>query len=113
MAKAALEIRDNDFILTPGRYVGLDQTEDPDAEPAEQKIARLTAAGVKATGLHADTRADPQRFFSYRRATLAGEADDGDRPVPGGPGPPDDRVQVEHLVPAHRRPAAGGPGLQG
>ena len=37
------EIRDNDFILTPGRYVGLDQTEDPDAEPAEQKIKRLTA----------------------------------------------------------------------
>ena len=37
------EIRDNDFILTPGRYVGIDQTEDPDAEPTEQKIARLTA----------------------------------------------------------------------
>ena len=37
------EIRDNDFILTPGRYVGLEQTEDPDAEPAEEKIARLTA----------------------------------------------------------------------
>ena len=37
------EIRDNDFILTPGRYVGLDQTEDPNAEPAEQKIKRLTA----------------------------------------------------------------------
>ena len=37
------EIRDNDFILTPGRYVGLDQTEDSNAEPAEEKIARLTA----------------------------------------------------------------------
>ena len=37
------EIAENDFILTPGRYVGLDQTEDPNAEPAEQKIARLTA----------------------------------------------------------------------
>ena len=37
------EIRDNDFILTPGRYVGLEQTEDPDAEPTEEKIARLTA----------------------------------------------------------------------
>lgn len=37
------EIRDNDFILTPGRYVGLDHSEDPDAEPAEEKIARLTA----------------------------------------------------------------------
>ena len=37
------EIRDNDFILTPGRYVGLEQTEDPDAEPTEKKIARLTA----------------------------------------------------------------------
>lgn len=37
------EIAENDFILTPGRYVGIDQTEDPDAEPAEQKIARLRA----------------------------------------------------------------------
>jgi type I restriction-modification system DNA methylase len=37
------DIRGNSFILTPGRYVGLEQTEDPNAEPAEQKIARLTA----------------------------------------------------------------------
>ena len=37
------EIAENDFILTPGRYVGLDETEDPNAEPTEQKIARLTA----------------------------------------------------------------------
>ena len=37
------EIAENDFILTPGRYVGIDQTEDPDTEPTEQKIARLTA----------------------------------------------------------------------
>ena len=37
------EIAENDFILTPGRYVGIDQTEDPDTEPAEEKIARLTA----------------------------------------------------------------------
>lgn len=36
------EIAENDFILTPGRYVGLDQVEDPNAEPTEQKIARLT-----------------------------------------------------------------------
>ncbi len=36
------EIRDNDFILTPGRYVGLNQTKDPNAEPTEEKIKRLT-----------------------------------------------------------------------
>lgn len=42
-AATLVEIRDNDFILTPGRYVGLEQTEDPDVEPAEEKIARLTA----------------------------------------------------------------------
>lgn len=37
------EIAANDFILTPGRYVGLDTEEDPDAEPVEQKISRLSA----------------------------------------------------------------------
>jgi YfiH family protein len=39
---------------------------------------RLAAAGVgQVHALGADTLADPQRFFSYRRATLAGEADYG------------------------------------
>lgn len=41
-AATAQEIEGNDFILTPGRYVGLDDSIDPDAEPVEQKIARLT-----------------------------------------------------------------------
>ncbi|GAA2440951.1 class I SAM-dependent DNA methyltransferase [Streptomyces macrosporus] len=37
------EIREHDFILTPGRYVGAAEVEeDPDAEPVEEKIARLT-----------------------------------------------------------------------
>lgn len=36
------EITDNDFILTPGRYVGLDDSIDPDAEPIEKRITRLT-----------------------------------------------------------------------
>jgi YfiH family protein len=34
--------------------------------------ARLTQAGVAATQLHLDTCADPKRFFSHRRRTLAG-----------------------------------------
>jgi YfiH family protein len=34
--------------------------------------ARLTAAGVAAHVLHADTLADQDRFFSHRRRTLAG-----------------------------------------
>lgn len=42
-AGSVQEITDNDFILTPGRYVGLDDSVNPDAEPVEQKIARLTS----------------------------------------------------------------------
>lgn len=40
--KATLEeIRANDFILTPGRYVGIEEVED-DGEPFEEKMDRLT-----------------------------------------------------------------------
>ncbi|MFJ8458891.1 type I restriction-modification system subunit M [Lysinibacillus xylanilyticus] len=35
------EVRNNDYILTPGRYVGLEEVED-DGEPFEEKITRLT-----------------------------------------------------------------------
>ena len=38
---------------------------------------RLTAAGVQAEVLGLDTYAEPDRFFSYRRATHRGEADYG------------------------------------
>jgi type I restriction enzyme M protein len=37
------DIRDNHYILTPGRYVGLPERE-ADDEPFEEKMARLTAA---------------------------------------------------------------------
>lgn len=36
------EIRRHDFVLTPGRYVGTEETT-PDEEPIEEKIDRLTA----------------------------------------------------------------------
>ncbi|MFE4797678.1 type I restriction-modification system subunit M [Streptomyces sp. NPDC056708] len=37
------EIEKNDYTLTPGRYVGAAEIEvDPDAEPVEERIARLT-----------------------------------------------------------------------
>ncbi len=36
------EIKDADYVLTPGRYVGAAEVEE-DAEPIEQKIERLTA----------------------------------------------------------------------
>lgn len=36
------EIKKNDYILTPGRYVGIEEEED-DGEPFEEKMARLTA----------------------------------------------------------------------
>jgi len=35
-------IREHDFVLTPGRYVGSEAVED-DGEPLDEKIARLTA----------------------------------------------------------------------
>lgn len=35
------EIKDNDYILTPGRYVGIEDIED-DGEPFEEKMGRLT-----------------------------------------------------------------------
>lgn len=35
------DVRKNDFILTPGRYVGLEEIDD-DGEPFEEKITRLT-----------------------------------------------------------------------
>ena len=36
------EIREHDFILTPGRYVGIEEVED-DGEPFEEKMERLTS----------------------------------------------------------------------
>lgn len=35
------EVRNNDYILTPGRYVGLEEIEE-DGEPFEEKMTRLT-----------------------------------------------------------------------
>ena len=36
------DIAKQDYILTPGRYVGIAETED-DGEPFEEKMARLTS----------------------------------------------------------------------
>ena len=36
------EIEKNNFVLTPGRYVGLEEEED-DGEPFDEKMERLTA----------------------------------------------------------------------
>lgn len=36
------EISNQDYILTPGRYVGIEEQEN-DGEPFEEKMARLTA----------------------------------------------------------------------
>lgn len=41
--KASLEeIKTNDYVLTPGRYVGIKESED-DGEPFEEKMKRLTS----------------------------------------------------------------------
>ena len=36
------EIEKQDYILTPGRYVGIEEVED-DGEPFEEKLGRLTS----------------------------------------------------------------------
>ena len=46
------EIEKQDFILTPGRYVGIEEQED-DAEPFEEKMTRLT---TELSGLFAKSR---------------------------------------------------------
>ena len=35
------EVSEQDYILTPGRYVGIEEVED-DGEPFEEKMTRLT-----------------------------------------------------------------------
>ena len=40
------EIAKQDFILTPGRYVGISEAED-DGEPFEEKMERLTSEIAK------------------------------------------------------------------
>ena len=47
------EIAKQDFILTPGRYVGIEEQDD-DGEPFEEKMGRLTA---ELTGLFAQSHA--------------------------------------------------------
>ena len=37
------EIEKQDYILTPGRYVGIEEEIDSDEEPFEEKMAKLTA----------------------------------------------------------------------
>ena len=46
------EIEKQDFILMPGRYVGIEEQED-DAEPFEEKMTRLT---TELSGLFAKSR---------------------------------------------------------
>ena len=63
---------DNERFFTPG----------PSGKPhfalEAYVIARLIAAGIdEVEALHLDTYADPDRFYSYRRATHRGEADYG------------------------------------
>lgn len=36
------EVRENEYILTPGRYVGIEEVEDDD-EPFDEKMTRLTS----------------------------------------------------------------------
>ncbi len=51
-AVSLTEIEKQDYILTPGRYVGIEQEED-DGEPFEEKMQRLTA---ELSGLFAKSR---------------------------------------------------------
>lgn len=63
---------DNEHFFAPGRTGHMQF--DLEAYVAH----RLVAAGIAAVDtLHEDTLSQPDRFFSFRRATLAGEADYG------------------------------------
>jgi YfiH family protein len=84
IAQASYEV-DEDFR---GRFVGEDAANDRffTADPAGKPhfdleayvVHRLTSAGIgQVEPLHLDTYADPDRFYSYRRATHRGEADYG------------------------------------
>ena len=58
------------FVSAPG--------EKPHFDLEAYVVHRLHAAGIgEVEGLHLDTYADPDRFYSYRRATHLGEADYG------------------------------------
>ena len=46
------DIAKQDYILTPGRYVGIEEQED-DGEPFEEKMARLTS---ELSGMFAKSR---------------------------------------------------------
>ncbi|HEX6958241.1 MAG TPA: peptidoglycan editing factor PgeF [Ferrovibrio sp.] len=63
---------DNAAFFAEGRRAGHWQFDLPG-----YLMHRLRQAGVAAENLDLDTRSDPERFFSYRRTTLAGEPDYG------------------------------------
>ncbi len=62
----------NDRFFGPGKRDGHWQFDLPG-----YLMQRLKTAGISAESLGLDTCSDPARFFSYRRMTLAGEADYG------------------------------------
>lgn len=59
------EIEKQDYILTPGRYVGIEEQED-DGEPFEEKMARLTSELFHVFG-EGNTRTTAVFFIKYLR----------------------------------------------
>ncbi len=60
------------------RFFGESATGKPHFDLPAYVVHRLIAAGIEQVeALHLDTYAEPDRFFSYRRATHRGEADYG------------------------------------
>lgn len=55
------EIAGHDFILTPGRYVGIEEQED-DGEPFEEKMERLTSDWRKWLNVHMSWRLRSERL---------------------------------------------------
>lgn len=49
-AATTAEIREQDYILTPGRYVGLKESSSEDEEPFEDKMKRLSSEFVELVG---------------------------------------------------------------
>ena len=74
------EFRDNFLDREPGsaRFFAESATGKPHFDLSAYVVHRLIAGGVEQVeALHLDTYAEPDRFYSFRRATHRGEADYG------------------------------------
>ena len=77
-AERLVAAANNDRFFTDGPFFANSQAGKPHFDLESFVVASLAAAGItRIEALGFDTYADPERFFSYRRATHLGEPDYG------------------------------------